>query len=150
MKLSLHLKQVLYLHHTFYILGKVQWRTYGMKLMIYYTHTYIILFYNMFWPENILKLLYSCFPFLNSDLIYNINQRSKLLLHTYNGIYETYTFNRSYCIFHEYTKSKQLHKMLRVLKIINCCKFLGTLKQVLLQNERHPQFSLLSAAMLVT
>jgi hypothetical protein len=41
---------------------------------------------------------------------------------------------------------KQLHKMLKILKIINCCKLSDTLKQVLLQNEGHSQFSLLSAA----
>jgi len=67
-----------------------------------------MLLYDMFWSENILQLLYSCFPFLNPDLIYNINQRSKLLLHTYNGIYEVHTFNQSYCILHEYTKSKTI------------------------------------------
>ena len=40
--------------------------------------------------------------------------------------------------------------MLRVLKIINSCKFSDTLKRVLLQNEGHPQFSMLSAAVLIT
>jgi hypothetical protein len=40
--------------------------------------------------------------------------------------------------------------MVKILKIINCCKFLDTLKQVLLQNEGHPQFSLLSATVLIT
>ena len=88
--------------------------------MIHCIHTYIILFCNMFWSENVLKLLYSCFLFLKSDLIDNINWRSKLLLRTYDtDIYEAHTFNWLYCILHEYTKLKQLHKMLRVFKIIN-------------------------------
>ena len=34
--------------------------------------------------------------------------------------------------------------MLIVLNIISCCTFSGTLKQILLQNEGHPQISLLS------